>query len=329
MTLSRRRFITISAGMALSAAVMPAWAEPVTWRGTALGAEAKLVLTGLPEGAAARLIALARAEIERLENIFSLYRTDSAISELNRLGTLKAPAPELLALFSIVGLVHNATGGLFDPTVQPLWQAYARHNGMPGDAVIREAQRSVGWNNVEHDSSAIVFQKLDMRLTLNGIAQGFVTDRVTSLLRSEGLQNAVVNIGEISALGQGPDGDAWRVGLATHGDGHAEDFVRLSDQAVATSAPLGTTFNGDVSHIINPATGRPVPSNWDRVSVIHKSAALADGFSTAAVMMSEAEMRDGLKAITDAALIAKRRNGDSLTLKSWGPALQSGPADRI
>lgn len=316
MTLSRRRFITISAGMALNAAVQPAIAETVTWRGIALGAEARLSLTGLPKSEAARLLRLAQTEIERLENIFSLYRTDSAISDLNRFGTLTAPPPELLALFSSVDVIHSATDGLFDPTIQPLWQVYARHKGRPGDALIREAQCSVGWKSVRYDSREITLKKPGMKLTLNGIAQGFVTDRVTKLLRSEGLQNALVNIGEISALGHGPDGDAWRVGLATHGDGSAENFVRLSGHSVATSAPLGTTFNSDVGHIISPVNGRTTPADWNRVSVIHKSAALADGLSTAAVMMTEAEMRNCLKIINGAVLIATRNNGESLTLKS-------------
>ena len=65
MSVSRRRFITISAGVALGAIVSPARARTVSWRGIALGAEAKLTIAGLPKGEANRLIDLARAEIDR------------------------------------------------------------------------------------------------------------------------------------------------------------------------------------------------------------------------------------------------------------------------
>ncbi|MEP3279194.1 MAG: FAD:protein FMN transferase, partial [Stappiaceae bacterium] len=144
MSLSRRRFMTISAGLALGASVPSAIAAgastpPTVWRGIALGADAKLVLTGLPKPEAARLIALARAEINRLETIFSLYRTDSVLSELNRTESLENPPPELLNLLSIASAAHTATGGLFDPTIQPLWQAYAEHQGKPPQAAVKAA----------------------------------------------------------------------------------------------------------------------------------------------------------------------------------------------
>ena len=69
--------MTISAGLALGGAAGPAVAKTVSWRGVALGAEANLIITGLAEAEGKRLIQLALKELDRLENIFSLYRPGS------------------------------------------------------------------------------------------------------------------------------------------------------------------------------------------------------------------------------------------------------------
>lgn len=314
MKLSRRRFMTISAGLALGAAARPAVAKTVSWQGIALGAEAKLIITGLPEAEGKRLIRLALEEIDRLENIFSLYRPASTLCVLNSRGRLQSPPAELLSVLSQVSAVHAATIRFFDPTVQPLWQAFAEHNGSPDEKLVRGARGKVGWHLVNYSMREIEFTRPGMQLTLNGIAQGYITDRVSTLLRSEGLQNAVVSMGEISAMGHKPDGNGWRVGLAANGDELPTDFVEMKDRCVATSAPLGTTFDGVNSHIICPVTGRPVRSKWQRVSVVHRSAAIADGLSTAAILMNEAQLVECMETFGQVTVNARRSDGSLLAV---------------
>ncbi len=317
MTISRRRFITITAGLALGSAVLPNSANAVSWRGIALGAQAKLVIIGLPSSQAHRLIGLARTEIDRLENIFSIYRADSAIAALNKNGLLQAPPFELLELLTTVDAVHKATGGKFDPTIQPLWRAYAENRRVVTPAVLSKTMQAVGWRHVRFDNQVIKFAKPDMAMTLNGIAQGFVTDRIASLLKTEGLENAVINVGEIAALGYKSGTDPWQVGIADHGDvSIAQEYVPLTNQAVSTSAPHGTTFEDNTSHIINPITGRPTTSQWQRITVIHKSAAIADGLSTALVMMNEARMQKAARLIGESKIIAKHNGGAVIRYQS-------------
>ncbi len=313
MTLSRRRFISITAGMAfggLSATVTPTLAETAMWRGIALGAEAKLVITGLPKSEADRLILLARAEIERLEKIFSIYRPQSSLSILNAFGKLALPPPELVSLLSIVDSLHVASGGMFDPSIQSLWTAYAEHKGHPPRELIRETARLVGWQYVRSDAQLVRFEKTGMAVTLNGIAQGFITDRITQLLKAEGLSSAVVDMGEISAVGHNPSNEPWQIGIAQLGDGTAEDVVSLVDQTIATSSSVGTTFNGITSHIIDPKSGLPARAQWQRVSVIHLSAAIADGISTAATLMDQNQIEDMLAQTNGVQVIAKSSNGE-------------------
>ena len=86
--MNRRRFLTITAACA-SILAAPGHAAPRLrqWHGVALGSAATIALDH-PD--ADRLIGRALAEIDRLENIFSLYRADSALSRLNRDGLLDA-----------------------------------------------------------------------------------------------------------------------------------------------------------------------------------------------------------------------------------------------
>lgn len=290
MNLSRRRFISIGAGLATMAIAPNAHAKPTIWRGVALGAGARLAIYGVSQREGNRLVQIARAEIERLENIFSLYRKHSAIMQLNNDGFLKAPAPELLEVLSLARNLNVLTAGRFDPTVQPLWALYAENAGQPSMRALERTRKSIGLKKVESSLVEIRFTSPGMALTLNGIAQGYITDRIASLLKEEGLENVVVNLGEISAMGQDPDGNGWRIGLAETSDQSPDEFVVLSDNSIATSAPLGSTFDGKTSHIIDPLSGQAVQSHWQRVSVIHKSAAYADGLSTGMVMMNHASV---------------------------------------
>lgn len=275
---TRRRFLAISA----AAIVLPGMgmAQPVyTWQGAALGAQATLRLAH-PDAKA--ISAKVAAEISRLEDIFSLYRPDSALSQLNRTGSLQSPPFELLECLSVAGAVHAASGGRFDPTIQPLWARYAEASALgelPDEDALDAARALSGWDRVRLDAAAITMQH-GMSLTLNGIAQGYIADRIADMLRAEGLTDILIDTGEFHAIGGHPNGGGWPVTLAAGG------AVSLRARALATSAPLGTTFDeaAKVGHILDPRSGLPAPSVWREITVSAATAALADALSTAACL---------------------------------------------
>ena len=275
---TRRRFLSISA----AAVAFPGTgkAEPLyTWQGVALGARATLRLAH-PDAKA--ICAKVATEISRLEDIFSLYRSESSLMQLNRATVLTAPPFELLECLSLAGRVHAASGGRFDPTIQPLWACYAQASvagALPDEDAVRQAHALTGWNHVRFDSTSISMRP-GMSITLNGIAQGYIADRVAEMLSAEGLTNILIDTGEFRALGTHPGGNAWPVKLAAGGS------VLLASRALATSAPLGTTFDESAQegHILDPRTGRPSPDIWREITVSAKLAALADALSTAACL---------------------------------------------
>ncbi|MFC6686468.1 FAD:protein FMN transferase [Jhaorihella thermophila] len=288
--LTRRRFLAISA----CAVAVPARAgEVARWRGRALGASTSMILTGLTPAQAAPVFAAVERELDRLEAIFSLFREGSEIARLNRVGRLRFPSAEMVAALDLSGRLHRATGGAFDPTVQPLWQALAEGRGPRGAAV--------GWRHVRRDREEIRFARPGMAITLNGLAQGIVTDRLAALLRGRGLTDLLIDMGEIVALGRRPDGAPWRAGIAA-ADGRVLKTVRLADRAVATSAPLGTVIGGR-GHIIDPrAPGRPAVHATAAVSA--PQAAVADGLSTAFCLLDAPAARAVVAAFPGARIEA-------------------------
>ncbi len=294
-TVSRRRFLTIVAGVGGLSAVLgmngalqaradaPATDGLYRWQGTALGARARLYIHHPDSREARRLTGLALAEIDRLEKIFSLYRADSSLVALNRSGRLDGPPLDLVVLLDRARNWSDRTGGAFDVTLQPLWVLYRRHFAAddpdprgPAPAEIAAAKSLVDYRDLEIGSHRLRLGRRGMAVTLNGIAQGYITDRVADLLRAEGLEQVIVDLGEIQALGNHPEGRPWRVGL------DQGKTLEVVDAAVATSARQGTSFDaaGVFSHLLDPRNGRP-SQGIQAATVVAEEACDADALSTA------------------------------------------------
>jgi len=307
-----------------------AGAVPIhTWRGVALGGEASITLAHREAAAARELIRRAVAEIRRLEAVFSLYRADSAVAILNRDGAMAAPPLDLVRLLAEARAYADLTGGAFDVTVQPLWRLYAGHFASaeaipegPAPDAVAEALETVDYRAVRVEGDRISFAKPGMAVTLNGIAQGYMTDRVADLLRAEGLENVLVDLGEIRALGDHPDGRPWKAGLRDPDDpARLIESIPLSERAMATSGGYGTRFEptGRFHHLFDPRSG-VCANRYASVSVLAARATGADALSTAFSSMAVAGI---------AAVVAKTAGVRVILLDGEGnrhevPALHAG-----
>ena len=196
---SRRRFVSILgacaalAPIASSGVAALAPGSPVVWKGVAMGALASMTLVHPDRARAQALIRQCVLEIDRLESILSLYRRDSALCRLNDAGESSDAPQELVELLSFALALAKHSDGAFDPTVQPLYRLYADHFARAGASAsgpsahaIDDVLRSVDYTAVDIDSSRIRLRRPGMAITLNGVAQGFVTDRIAELLRRAG-----------------------------------------------------------------------------------------------------------------------------------------------
>ncbi|MCK0150462.1 FAD:protein FMN transferase [Marivita sp. S6314] len=288
---TRRRVLQIAAAVPLAGlgATARAAAPVAQWHGVALGAQSQILIAGLDAQEAAPVFATVQDEIARLEAVFSLYQSRSELSRLNATGGLADPSPDLLTVLSLSRAVWTASLGAFDPSIQPLWQARAAGVEPP---------------LLGHDLGSLrlsanrVSLAPGMALTLNGIAQGYITDKVAKLLRDQGLTDVIVNAGEQYAMGARPDGTPWQVGISDPADGLVSQ-VSLTDRALATSSIQGTLLNEDQGHIIDARTGLSA-TQWSTISMLHDSAAVADALSTAACCLTTEETADMLTHFADA-----------------------------
>jgi FAD:protein FMN transferase len=320
--LTRRRafgIVAAAAGLPLMIAGLRATVpagQLFTWQGEVLSGLAELSLWHTDEATARRAMRQIEAEIARYEAIFSLARAESEISRVNAAGSLAQPSTELRALMEEGRRFSVLSAGAFDVTVQPLWRLYEAHfwSGKAGEvgagdilARARDvAQSLVDYRAVEVGSGRIAFARPGMAVTLNSLAQGFITDAAADLLRNEGFETAFVDLGEIRALGRHPEGRAWRVGIrdgrpaagvgasgvaaaASPAPESSSPAVELADIAMAVSGGYGTTFepSGRYHHIFDPTTGDSARALID-AAVIGPRATIANGLSTALCVAGEA-----------------------------------------
>ncbi|MEH6547430.1 MAG: FAD:protein FMN transferase [Sneathiella sp.] len=312
--ISRRQFVVMAGALGAASTLSSgasAFARPlhlVKWAGSALGAKASIQLYHPDPSWAELQLARCQREIDRLESLFSLYRPQSATCRLNRDGYLDNPDIEFLSLLSRAIAFYHQTDGLFDVTVQPLWELYAHHYSRsssdpkgPTEESINATLRRVGSDQIRLSPTRISFSKEKMALTFNGIAQGYITDRITVLLKSAGFENILVSLGESFALGSKPDGQFWRAGIVSPKDGSTIiKTIDLRDKALATSGGYGSPFStkSETNHLLNPLTGKSAAFNRS-ISVVAETAVKADMASTVLSLMTREKQKKLVKRHRD------------------------------
>lgn len=260
----------------------------------------------------------ARAEIEkRLAEIdlwFSTWRPDSEVSRFNASRSTEpfavSSATAELVAYSVE--LCKWSSGAFDITVAPLVARWGFGHGAqigspPTDEEIATfLDRTgaeilhVGRGNPTR-GGFLIKRDPAVEIDLSAIAPGFAADHVAAGLYGLGREDFLVEIGgELFAAGHRPDGQAWHVAIEEPVEDarriHA--VVALSDQGLATSGDYRAYYlegGRRLSHTIDPRVGRPIENGMASATVIAPTAAQADGFATALMVLGA---RDGLALAT-------------------------------
>lgn len=300
--ISRRKFISISSiavGLSILPSSLQANVKKASWEGTALGAKANITLYHLDKTYIGNTLQECVSEIRRLEKIFSLFHRDSSIVKLNKKGFINNPPKELVELLNFSNKVSSISNGAFDVTVQPLWILHSKYYSKNKDfgsknfqKELKKVKKNIGWEKILISPNKIQFKEKNMSITLNGIAQGFITDKITELLSSKGFSNAMINLGEIRTLGNHHNGNSWKIGFSqVDENSKLPNYIEVRNQALATSGAYGTQFNDKYHHLFNPKTG--TSANFAKsVTVLAATATLADALSTAVAVMPKNKGRE-------------------------------------
>jgi len=275
----------------------PGTAPSMTFGGPTMGTKYAVTVVGplgdVEQRAIEDIIASELAEVDRQ---MSTWRADSEISRFNASVEL-APFPASRGLLEVVQAarqIGEASDGALDVTVGPLVAAWGfgpggRKDGAPTEAELAALRAQIGWSKVHVDLAAGTLRKDHPGLTLelSAIAPGYAADRISERLRGAGHQRFLVDVGgEMRTSGSGAHGGPWRLGIERpdSSGGVVHDVVLVQDLALATSGDYRNYYEQDgvrVSHTIDPRSGRPIAHALASVSVLHSSAALADGWATA------------------------------------------------
>lgn len=260
--------------------------------------------------------------IRHVERHMSLFNAESSLCRLNRDGVLNQPDPDLVKILGLAGQVSERSQGSFDVTVQPLWdtwQSAKQLHRLPTANELKLARRKTGWRNLEISAAQIRFAKPGMALTLNGIAQGYASDLARDALRLHGIEHALIDTGEWSALGQSDDSRPWLLGVENPRLANAIIAKIVSDgRAIATSSDAHCSFSSDFKHhhIFDPKTGYS-PSNTASVTVLAPTCTLADALTKVMFMAGPDQ----------AVLLAKKWQVDVIIVDKAG-RIQTSPALR-
>lgn len=258
------------------------------------------------------------AKLADIDQHYSNYRDDSEISRFNQQRDTRWTdvSKDLPMLIGIAKSVHGKSSGCYDLTVKPLleaWGFFKHENTVPSEAQIAAAKTHVGLHKIIIDSERRRLRKTDpdSQIDLSSIGQGYAIGQVADLLEARGIASYLVEIGgEMKVRGGKSNGSAWRVAIEKPVPERREVQLIIEAPlqrplAIMTSGSYRNFFEsgGKVySHIINPASGRPVEHRLLSVSVLHDDPTWADAWSTALLCLGDVEgpkvaAAEGLEAL--------------------------------
>ena len=263
---------------------------------------------------ALRAAMMALHDIDRL---MSLYRRDSQLSRLNRESELHGPDPRFVEVLRAAQATSQLTGGAFDATVQPLWDAALEQ------ADTQRALARVDWRKLEVADDRVRLLGRGMAVTLNGIAQGYGVDVALAALHAHGIAHALLDTGEFRTLGRRDDGAPWALAIRDPRDEKKSAHVLPADgRALATSGDYATAFNGDYSrhHIFDPHTGQS-PQELASVSILAPTGMQADALSTSCMVLGAARSLELVRSLDRVDLMCIAKSGEVHRSPGFPPSL--------
>lgn len=242
---------------------------------------------------ASKALDLVYARLREIEQKMTINQAGSEIDNVN----LQAGKQAVTVSADTFAVVRRAleygeiTGGKFDPTIQPivsLWRIGSPEARVPSPAEIQANLPLVDYRHVQLDEQrlTIYLPQAGMGLDLGGIAKGYAADQAVSILREQGVKNAIISLGgNVYTLGRNPQGKPWRIGVQNP-ENERNTFIGVietGDETLVTSGAYERYLEvgGKVyHHIIDPATGYPAESDVLSSTIITTQSIDADALST-------------------------------------------------
>ncbi len=285
-----------------------------------------------PHAAQTALTAL--NEVDRLEELLSIFRPSSQISRINAQAH-RQPVPvaaEVMEVLQMAMEIWRRSGGAFDIATGALsrcWGFVRRQGRMPRPEELRQALAQSGSQHLklhpQEDTVELIQEGVE--LNLGSIGKGFALDQAAQVLKHQGVEDFLIHGGQSSVLVHGGADPSqpergWLLGVAHP----LRPQLRLARIRVVNAA-LGTSGSGTqffvhqgqrYCHVLDPRTGWPVQGVFS-VTVRAPSAALADAWATALFVLGPEKAGEVLAQEKHiAALMLYEVPQGGYRLQAWG-----------
>lgn len=275
--------------------------------------------------------ARAFAEMERLVTFFDRHDSSSVLSLLNAQGFLSSAPAELAQVVYEAQRLSHATNYAFNPAITPVIDLFetartkhlsGKSGKLPqfGDSDLKEALALAKPAAIKVEGNSIRMGREGMRITLDGIAKGYIADQASRILSECGIKNHLVNAGgDIRCSGQSASGEPWSIGVQHPAKaGSLLTTIRCSQGAVATSGSYENYYDRARTHhhLFNSMTGKS--ADIASVTVQANSAIQADALATALAIMPPSDGIRYLEKRTSASCLIVDSNGRQYIGGNWG-----------
>lgn len=238
------------------------------------------------------------AEVTRIENLISDWRSYTQVGQINENAGIKPIKvdKEVFELTERAIHLSEITDGAFDisfAAMDRIWKFDGSMKTMPTAAAIKKSVEKVGYKNIilDKENSTIFLKLKGMKIGFGALGEGYAADRCKEIMLARGIHAGIVNgSGDMNTWGNQPDGSPWNIGVTDPKHmGELLAIVPLAHGAVVTSGSYEkfVVFNGKrYAHIINPKTGYPA-TGLTSVTVFGTSAEMANGLSTSIMVMGK------------------------------------------
>ncbi|HEY7314915.1 MAG TPA: FAD:protein FMN transferase [Gemmataceae bacterium] len=285
-----------------------------------MGTRFQILVYAPDEGAADKAQKDAFARIAALNAIMSDYDETSELMRLcARAGGPPVPvSAELFFVLSRAQEVSRQSAGAFDVTVGPivkLWRKARKLKKLPDPEKLAAARALVGWQNVRLDEKKRTVQllKRGMQLDLGGIAKGYAADEALAVLKTHGIDRALVAAGgDIAVSGPPPGAEGWKIAIARLPSEKDAGRLILHHAAVSTSGDAEQFVEIDgkrYSHIVDPRTGIGLLGRMS-VTVVARKGIESDSLTKVAAVLGPEKGVPIIESTEGASARMVRKKGD-------------------
>ncbi len=259
-------------------------------------------------------------QLKEYHELFDIYNDYDGVNNIKTINDNAGKKPvkvdqkiiEMLKFAKEEDVKTNGKMNVAFGSVLAVWHEY-REEGienpeeakLPPMDVLQEKNQHIDINQmiIDETASTVFLKDPQMRLDVGAVAKGYATEMVSRYAEEHGFKRGMISVGgNVRTIGSKDDkGTLWNVGIQNpdmESDQSNLFVLGLKEYSLVTSGDYQRyyTVNGKIyHHIIDPVT--LLPADYFRsVSIVCKSSALADAYSTAVFNMP---FEDGYKFVED------------------------------